>query len=255
MCYPPHRENEYRAAIALNNVGVALLRRRLYREAVVTFKDAMILLPTTMADRAANESPLNAVHELNTVLHRAYQRISLVPNSPQPDDFQIVVVSSQQDPAELYDELADESAVQFCINIDPLTDDDWDDDRYDIDACTMIFNSGVTHVCYAMAMTNARAAFEALKGGMALFRTGESLLSEFGLMIGSTDEKVDSTITIDSCLLLVSTLLIRSVTQILFQLESPTTDTYYTHFTEILSMLGSQQLVSDLSRTQGAAAA
>jgi hypothetical protein len=226
MCYPPHRESEYRAAIALNNVGVALLRRHLYPEAMVTFKDAMMLLPTTMVDRAENESRLTSARELDTVLHRAYQRISLAPNSPEPADFHIVVVSSQQHPAELYDRLDDESAVQFCINIDPLADEDWDDDSYDIDAGTIIFN-------------------------MALFRLGESLLSECGLMVGSTDKNPD----FDSSFFLVSTLLIRSVTQILFQVVSPSADEYYTHFTELMSMLGSQQLMTDLSRTQVAGAA
>ena len=62
---------EYRAVVALNNKGVTLLKRRCYRDATATFKDAIDVMGTILPD-APRRRRISAA-ERNECLKKASQ--------------------------------------------------------------------------------------------------------------------------------------------------------------------------------------
>jgi hypothetical protein len=75
---------DYRAAIALNNMGVSLLERRAYRQGMETLKDAIfvmkrVLRPPSISSQSLCKTP-DSTSYAETKVHRASKRMA----NPQP---------------------------------------------------------------------------------------------------------------------------------------------------------------------------
>lgn len=92
--------NDYRASIALNNMGISLLERRAYLQAIATFKDAVVAMRSFLRRREGIHRQQLSGQEtisIQSILHEACKRLA----QPRPmcpyTMLDLVVVDDDQD--------------------------------------------------------------------------------------------------------------------------------------------------------------
>lgn len=138
------REAARRGAINLNNCGVILLSRRLWCDALDTFKDAMRLMKSTTNEQGESE------RDAQLALHRAWQRtaIEFHPATQARQGPILRIVSSQCDPDTVESLSSHEGAqddTKFVAMIDPIDFEEWDTDATDLEAACILYNFGIAH--------------------------------------------------------------------------------------------------------------
>jgi hypothetical protein len=134
-----------RAAINLNNCGVALLSRHLWDEAMDAFKDAIGLMKIASTGQKGTVSE----QEMHLALHRAWQSTAQE-FTTATEDCQgsiVKIISSQCDPAAFYALLNSSSPedTKFLVTIDPIDSEDQDSDGTDLEASIVLYNFGIAH--------------------------------------------------------------------------------------------------------------
>jgi hypothetical protein len=204
----PSSGTKLQAIVALNNTGVSLLRRHLFRQALDTFTDAMKLFHASFSSSA--EICCDSSEGFDQAMQNARQRLSL-PSPAQLSCPRVVVVSNEDNPSTVYTTLLDErpsNKIFFCIAMDSV---DCEEKRsLDLKAAILLFNTGAASSCLSTRATSngARGIGKSKLANNALcfFRFAEQLLSQLFTMIA--DSNVD---IVMSQLLLLAMLLQHSV--------------------------------------------
>jgi hypothetical protein len=151
------RDRSRKAAISLNNAAVSLLVRGYAREAAETFEDAIRLIFASRKEEVTMASTECAWGEsIQQALNRAHRRSALASKSVVPNDTSqwpvLQVISSQSNPARVYDTLTacrDTASlrVSFPMTIDPIDCDSYSQDDVNFEAGIALYNYGVAHDC------------------------------------------------------------------------------------------------------------
>jgi hypothetical protein len=136
--------SERRCAINLNNCGVILLSRRLWSDAMETFRDAMRITKSIANEHGGAVSEL----EMQLLLDRAGQRTSIAfPKTPQDlQGLHIKVISSQCNPATLCSYFSCDCCLhdtKFLVTIDPIDFEGWDTEATELEAACILYNFGI----------------------------------------------------------------------------------------------------------------
>ena len=167
----------YRAAVVLNNTGVALLERGAYRQAMATFKDAILVMKRSLRCTAGLMKP--ALSDVEVKIENAAKRLA----NPQP--FPLVLPTSVVSHDGSLQYSAMKSALThnaFCavpIRIEPscLQEDT------DLDSTILLYNFAIAHICMAK-LTECTADIEQ-------FREGSLKLLQMACSIASEEDMLD----------------------------------------------------------------
>ena len=146
-------ENAYKAINTLNNAGVSLLVNRRYTDAVETFQDAIQLMRTSFfndRDSACETSCLPPREAFEKALQGAWLRTRK--ESSEHDDLNLVVLTDQTSPLQVYEELSFDAESLFCVVLEPFNNkwSEMDMERLECESGLLLFNYGIAHRCAAM---------------------------------------------------------------------------------------------------------
>lgn len=143
-------DSTYKAVVALNNSGVALLQHQRYMEGLLTFKDALILMKNSFQpDDASSVFSLQQQNQVNVALQGAWHRTSRMHDEKiLARKADIVVVTDQDNPFEVYNALERNPGALCCVKIDPV---EWescslDSERFNVESSIIMYNYGVAHL-------------------------------------------------------------------------------------------------------------
>jgi hypothetical protein len=155
------QDYSYRVVVALNNAGVTLVQRRMYLEAIATFKDAVRFMSSAFFSRSDNDRPPKRL-DLDIALQAAWQRTSITQQQQQEKhdpstigvQHGVVIVSDRQSPHEIRCKMLGTAKVLYCVTIDPIESfTDCDDMlvRLESESAILLYNYGVAYKCLAKA--------------------------------------------------------------------------------------------------------
>src|SRR3569623_363060 len=150
-------DRDFRTALALNNMGVALLQNACYEQAILTFQDAVLLMKQTCRGEKAV-----CFIDADTKLREANQRIARPQQSNVVDWFPVSVRSSSDDPTREEMDATLESRpftndAVYAIRFDSIGMDQ----NCELDAsvsCDIILqNFALAHLCFSQCVDATRA--------------------------------------------------------------------------------------------------
>ena len=143
-------DNTYKAVIALNNSGVTLLQHGRYMEGLLTLKDALVLMKHSLQpDNASSVSLLQQQDQVDVALQGAWHRSSQVHEEKfASQDADIVVVTDQDNPFEVYNTIERNPGTLCCVKIDPMEWESYcpDSEKFNIESSIIMYNHGVAHL-------------------------------------------------------------------------------------------------------------
>lgn len=146
----------YKAAIALNNTAIYLIQHGRYFEASETLQDAMKCSKVFCDGDPIDDVPSPSLREeCEHALQAARDRKSSIHtevSTTQSSIYRnnILVVSDQDDPQEVYDTLNENRSLLCCVTIDPVEKFDIHDvDRLQVESALIVYNFGVVYRCIA----------------------------------------------------------------------------------------------------------
>jgi hypothetical protein len=169
----------YRAALAMNNMGVSLLERRASREAMETLKDAVNVL-NGLFQIPQEQHNLTCIDDM---LHRAYSRVSqsrsrsdnsfgCIRAIPHDADF-VTVVPALLESATLL------QGVNCVIKVESF---DSDDRNIDIDCAILLHNFAIAHLATSKTISNPMSAGRLRFGACKLAGIAHATLSNFMML-------------------------------------------------------------------------
>jgi hypothetical protein len=287
-------QNLYRTVVALNNIGVSLLNKLRFCDAISTFSDAMMLLKTIKelakttdhqtcqvcdekykAENTVMSTPNSDLHMYlslcrvteKKMLDSAHKRVSIALATNRVSmpiegeyytTFRLVTISSEEDLECLLHLLSrDESSVQYCLTMDPIIDDAWGSRCYkhwNIDAATININLGVAHISCSHFFEQSSCEAYA----PTALESGLYFLKVAETYLSSYDTYL--LFESDPYLLTTSTILARTMTLTLNLYPESRyihiSHLYHTHYMKLLSMIMSEKIVArSLLRKQHIASA
>jgi hypothetical protein len=174
---------EHRAAISLNNTGVALLQRRCYRQGFATLNDAVAAMSSVSRRINQQDGGLNdgghsprETHCMDTMLYEAAKRLA----KPEPStdgQYDLQVLSGSENPAVLASATDFSCKRAFLLQIESL---DWEaasiENSYDLQASMILQNLGIAYRCMGSLTDDASAKINFYIGAMHLFALSYSVL-------------------------------------------------------------------------------
>ena len=169
--------SDYRAVVALNNMGVTLLERRCHRDAMATFKDALDL----MADIRPVSQKLKRLSaiERNELLQKATRctvRSAPVSESTSPTSFDLTVLSQDNSPeavsVALHTVPSGSSGFALLIEFDECTI------NLSIDTAILLHNCSVACRMQSLATKKKTKASQLLERAYKLTQVSNNILSQ-----------------------------------------------------------------------------
>lgn len=195
---------DYRGAIALNNMGVSLLERGAYRNAIDTMKDAIAIMRTIFPQNGAVHS---APHNFNidSKLQLAAQRLASPETSRAPLSVQTIPFSEDNINA-MKDALryGPSGSVFFPLRIE-ISDFNCRGRDIDLESSIFLYNFGIAHLC--MARVHPKSAAKLRDGALKLFDLAHSILAS---QCAKAQDPADQT-----HVLLVAAMVLNNVVQVL----------------------------------------
>jgi hypothetical protein len=170
---------------ALNNVAVALVKRRNYQEAVDTFRDAVRIAARSglfeeeesVPSSSSSERTATAAadsDEFRLALRRAWKRQSVPERSAKGSDreWPVHAVNCAESPAEVYQQLATHPRSRVCVTLESDDDNEQRHDHHqrDLHLAVLMYNYGVASHSLALAMN------ESCDGAVKRLQIAESML-------------------------------------------------------------------------------
>jgi hypothetical protein len=142
----------YKAVVALNNAGVALVQRGRLVDGLETLKDALCIMKNSFHNDEQSLSLPSSLPEqdvVNTALQAAWYRTSRMHDTTEicGESANIVIITDQDNPFELYNALERNPQTVYCVKIDPLdTVYSSDLDRHEIESALILYNYGIAYL-------------------------------------------------------------------------------------------------------------
>lgn len=166
--------HDYRGAIALNNMGIKMLECGCYRQAMLTFKDAMEVFRTLFRPAEASRSNIDAK------LRQAYQGLA---DSQQKQEttptFSFRVVTGDDRFTNIASVLQQVGPAHFLVRFEPVDFCCPTQRNIDLDSAIVLYNYGISKLCLASAVSATRASSALSLRGAALkvFQLAQCILS------------------------------------------------------------------------------
>ena len=149
---PPavRRSSLYASAVAMNNVGVALLDRGSAKYALATLKEAIKVL-----QRLTSGSPFSDSYEYEVqhMLRVSYRRLA-EPKQQHQESSEVVVISYDRGMTTSTPRLSELSELPtFAIKIEDIST--YERHQVDIHSAILLQNLAVAHLCFLRTVTNA----------------------------------------------------------------------------------------------------
>jgi hypothetical protein len=192
------RDDQHKAAIALNNTAVSLLVRGFHKESIATWKDAVRIMrsATSISDGTDDGISTFAKNETSRALDQACKRtahaMKVVPVGSLGGvtaSTNLQMISSQHSPKRVYDTLTsceDCSSLQvaFLVTIDPVDFESCTSDDLTFEAAVILYNFGVAYSSLATeaedSLTHdARFFYDIHARAHHIYLMAERLLSKF----------------------------------------------------------------------------
>jgi hypothetical protein len=190
---------EHRAAISLNNTGVALLERRCYRQGLRTLSNAVAVMNAAFRrieeQKGGDEvSPADEPHYgINTMLHQATQRLAypeiLVENRTL-SHYDLKVLSDYQNPSVLQEQpnhytpsispsptSSTHCTISYLLRIEALDCEAPTKHIYDLQSSIILYNFAIAYRCMADVTDDLHSKHELLVAAMQLFHLSYSILT------------------------------------------------------------------------------
>lgn len=217
---------------------------------MVTFKDSMCLMRS-----AVNEADSIAVTEkdVQLALHRAWQCMA----APFPTSnlsrggLVIEVLSSQCEPSAVYAFLNRHDCSQktkLLVTIDPIDLDSWDSDVADFESSVILYNFAIAHSCQRLVCGRDLVNPQLLRSSYAILQLTHSLA--FDLF-----EKSVHMSHLCNPIMLINTLLTRSLVQMSFSVDAAASEGYCRSLRELVFLIDAYQRIMSEADNKFAAAA
>jgi hypothetical protein len=184
---------DYRGAIALNNIGVSLLERRAYRQAVETLKDAITFMkhvfrPQVVVTPGATfkSSSLN----VDARVAAAMERLECPQSSPTLRDPEDLVVQDSLQPSSIRAAALEGISSSFTmpIRIEAADSDSPENRDPDLESAIMLYNFGIAHLCLSKLSRAGLTKFR--DGALKLFNMSYSIISNKNALAGMNTEEI-----------------------------------------------------------------
>lgn len=149
----PYREYPYKAIIALNNTGVYLIQHGLIVEAIDTLKDAIRFMKESLStDGTFKSACFDSPVQYDTALQQAWGRKSSInpfdaygDKDIKSNRMNIVVISDQDAPTKVFDQITRNPDSLFCMTIDPDSNAYLlnDEERFQMESAVILYNYGI----------------------------------------------------------------------------------------------------------------
>jgi hypothetical protein len=145
----------YKAVVALNNAGVALIQHQRFMEGLATLKDALCIMKNSFrfkdeeSSSTSTSSSLPEQVDVDAALQAAWHRTSQMHNTTtvHNETVPIVVITDQDNPFELYNALERNPQTVYCVKIDPIDSVyEYDTDRYEVESALILYNYGIAYL-------------------------------------------------------------------------------------------------------------
>jgi hypothetical protein len=166
-----HRE--YRAAIALNNIGVTLLERRCFKQALATLQDAVVLMKIAFLPPTAAFSK-----DVVAKLQKAHERVACPrPCSQTAPIMRFQVISDDGDTSVLFENTTTEKNSLACALLVRFEDVTAFGDRCcDIDSSVILHNFGQSCLLYSKTMSSSVFADRLRQNSFAILNLCQQVL-------------------------------------------------------------------------------
>lgn len=160
-----------RGLVALNNVGVSMLVKGSFREAMHAFKGSIPVLKESLAVRAGESNELN--HTKIDSLLGDMERSRLAPNSCRPFDLDRIRV----EPISIFSEALTRAEVPTCT-VHPIRLDDLENVDLDLDlkSAVLLHNLACSYVCLSRSGHVESEAHKLQQSAIDIFAMSHSIL-------------------------------------------------------------------------------
>jgi hypothetical protein len=207
----------YRSAIALNNMGVALVEQRAYRQGLDTLKDAISVMKKSVLyplSRLPSSVSITTLHA-DAKVERAIKRMSKP--QPVPSSLGVAVISydgpsSYQSSTDIVRSGETASPFTFPIRIEATDFESLKDPECDMQSAIMVFNLGVAHLCMSKL---AKSPVVGQEAALRIFNVTFSILSNSNKNVNDVAELNDEQVL---RFLLMEAVVLNNVVQVLTDL-------------------------------------
>lgn len=201
----------YRCAVALSNIGVSLLEKRAYPQAVDTLKDAVAAMKCTI-----RTDKYKAMGKGEDLLEQAYRRIATP--SPVPGKSAIEVLTSSglsSTVTSIMHRRHDGGHFPACFPI-KIENFQSEDVNIDLDSSIVLHNFATAYLCLSRVASTRRLAHHYRDAALKLAKLAHMTLSD--LIKSYTHEELDNRLIGDSNIVLIAASVLNTIVRI--QLES-----------------------------------
>jgi hypothetical protein len=181
----------HRCAVALNNIGVSLMEKRCYQQAIYTLRDSIALFRDVVPS-SSPEAPSRSMEDVSEMLSTAWRRAAHPENQKSLSSVQVAcydetncqakkilepilrhIASSQSDLvtttlAALYISSSSFSEGTYCV----------DKERANFESALAIYNFGVAHICLSKQTKKKSVAIKFHGTALKLFALAQGILQE-----------------------------------------------------------------------------
>jgi len=209
--------HNYRGAVALNNVGVTLIERRCYRQAIETLKDAIFVMRGVFntATEKNSASGFASTSGTEARLQRATER--LVNPHPVSSSSLINVIShdgTRIQPSMLSSLLKEGKAPSHSVTIRIESADV--DSPYardpDLESAVMLFNFGIAHLCSSKLSKSEVASKKLNQAALKLFNMAYAIISNKTSLSCMSDQDAERSCEVR---LVIAAIVLKQVVEVL----------------------------------------
>ena len=164
----------YRVAVALNNMGVALLERGAYCQAMKTLKDSILVMKGILR----TSSKCTVGDDIQTKIDMATKRLM----SPQPVPSTLPVTILSHDGSLLYSSMKSVlTQGDFCavlVRIEPLDLRSPEHQDTDLESAIILYNFAIAHICMAKHSDSTTDVKQFREGSLKLLEMACDIAAE-----------------------------------------------------------------------------
>jgi hypothetical protein len=215
----------YRAAVALNNTGVALLERGAYRQAMATLKDSLLVMKRTLrfSKFASPDCMKHALMDVETRVQKAVKRLA----NPQPFSPMLPISVVSHDGSLQYSVMKSglmKNNGAFCaipVRIEPADlRNDAEPQDTDLESAIILYNFALAHICMSKYSNSSEDIEQFREGSLKLLQMACTIASHQDDIFDDDvmDEECEEDDMICEVRLLLSAAALKNVVQVLFDM-------------------------------------
>jgi hypothetical protein len=171
--------HEYKAAVALNNMGVTLLQRRCLKDAMDTLKDAITIMKSCFRPQGNNYQA--ECLDIDLKMQRASKRMAISCQNPSSICMDIFYRDGCDIQPSMIRSLINKGVVSSIppasVKIDSIDFEGLEDRDLDLESALMLYNFGIAHYCMSQIARSPASANMLRTGALKLYSMAKTVLS------------------------------------------------------------------------------